>query len=66
MNSKVTIVRIIASALIGLAHAIGATVLIYQGHTVPNAYFGVAALAIGGVVGVEVVKAIYHKATNTE
>jgi len=58
-NGRITTFRIVASAVIGLAIIGAGSFLLYSGVKVPDYYWFAGALAIAGVVGLDIVVAIW-------
>ena len=65
-NGNLTIFRVVASALISLMSLAGGIWLLHDGLTVPVEYWGLAAAAIGGVVGVDVAASIIKSARSKQ
>ena len=59
-NGNLTKIRVIASALIGLVAVLGGVYLLAHGTEVPNQFWMISAIAILGVVGVDVAAAILN------
>ena len=60
-NGNITIFRIVASAVIGLVAIAGGIFLLYSGVEVPSTFWYLAAAALVGVVGVDVLATIVNK-----
>jgi len=57
-NGKLTAIRVIAAALLGLIGTAGSIVLLYFDKEIPLQFWGIVAIAILGVVGVDIAAAI--------
>lgn len=57
-NGNLTVIRVLASAIIGLVSVGGGIYLLAWNIEVPNQFWLMAAIAIGGVVGVDVAAAV--------
>jgi hypothetical protein len=60
-NGKLTAVRVIASGIIGVLAVAGGVFLLHEGHAIPVEFWGIAALAIAGVVGADIAAAVYNR-----
>ena len=60
-NGNITIFRIVASSVIGLVAISGGIFLLYSDVEVPGTYWYLAAAALVGVVGVDVLASIVNK-----
>ena len=57
-NGNLTIFRVLASFIIGITTVAGSIWLLHEGVDIPFEYWTVAMVAIGGVVGIDVVVAV--------
>lgn len=57
-NGRLTALRVLASAIIGLVAVAGGVYLLAHGVDVPNQFWVISAIAIFGVVGVDVAAAV--------
>jgi len=57
-NGNLTIFRVLASFVIGITTVAGAIWLLHEGVDIPFEYWTVAMVAIGGVVGIDVIAAV--------
>ena len=60
-NGNITKFRIIASAIIGLVAISGGIFLLYSGVEVPSTFWYLAAAALVGVVGVDILATVVNK-----
>lgn len=60
-QNRIVIIRIIASTVLGLVALAGGGILAWSGIEVPAMWWMLALLAIGGVVGAEVVTAVMRR-----
>ncbi|GAH98166.1 unnamed protein product [marine sediment metagenome] len=60
-HNRIVIIRIVASTLLGLMALGGGAALASRGIEVPAMWWVVAVLAVGGVVGAEVVSAVMRR-----
>ncbi|GAH91344.1 unnamed protein product [marine sediment metagenome] len=60
-HNRIVIIRIVASTLLGLVALAGGAALALRGIEVPAMWWALAILAVGGVVGAEVVSAVMRR-----
>ncbi|GAH20213.1 unnamed protein product [marine sediment metagenome] len=60
-HNHIVIIRIVASTLLGLVALAGGAALSWRGIEVPAMWWGLAILAVAGVVGAEVVSAVRRR-----
>ncbi|MBA7659110.1 hypothetical protein ES703_67075 [subsurface metagenome] len=60
-HNRIAIIRIVASTLLGLMALGGGAALAWRGIEVSAMWWAVAVLAVGGVVGAEVVSAVMRR-----
>jgi len=65
-NGNLTIFRVVASAVISLISIGGGIWLLHEGVNIPIEYWGLAAAAIGGVVGVDVAASVIKAARGNQ
>lgn len=60
-NGNITKMRVIIAGIIGLITVIGAIILIYFDKTVGIEFYGLAILALAGVVGPEIAEIVVNR-----